>query len=149
MAGKRATRLETDKRVFTIQGWIISAVPDYLILKNIQQDWELGRRMAKYLLKKAYTIWLSGEVASMEEKRMLRVADLKQDIRSMQDRYKGTPQGMMAVLRIKKEINKLDGIVPVRQLMIQGDPEKPIQFEEATDRDKRIAYLMAKMNAVD
>jgi hypothetical protein len=40
MPGVRPSKLETEKRVFTIQGWIINGVPDYLILKNIEQQFK-------------------------------------------------------------------------------------------------------------
>jgi hypothetical protein len=44
--------------------------------------------------------------ATVEQKRALRIAELKQNIRSMKDQYKGTPQGMTAVNQIqKKSIN--------------------------------------------
>ena len=101
----RSTKIETDKRVFTIQGWVINGIQDYLILKNIEQEWGVGRRQSKNLLQKAYKIWHEDQEATVEQKRALRVAELKQNIRSMKDQYKGTPQGMTAINQIQKEIN--------------------------------------------
>jgi len=40
MAGVHTTKKEKEKRIFTIQGWIISGVPDYLILKYIEQQFK-------------------------------------------------------------------------------------------------------------
>ena len=147
MAGSRSTKLETEKRVFTIQGWVINGVQDYLILKNIEQEWGVCRRQSKNLLQKAYKIWHEDQEATVEQKRALRVAELKQNIRSMKDQYKGTPQGMTAVNQIQKEINKLEGIYPVHKVMIQGDKDNPISFVDNSDpiaREKRIAELIAK-----
>jgi hypothetical protein len=147
MPGIKSTKLETEKRVFTIQGWIINGVQDYLILKNIEQEWGVGRRQAKNLLQKAYSIWHEDQEATVEQKRALRIAELKQNIRSMKDQYKGTPQGMTAVNQIQKEINKLEGIYPVHRVMIQGDKDNPISFVDNSDpisREKRIAELIAK-----
>jgi hypothetical protein len=151
MPGERSTKLETEKRVFTIQGWIINGVQDYLILKNIEQEWGVGRRQSKNLLQKAYKIWHEDQEATIEQKRALRIAELKQNIRSMKDQYKGTPQGMTAVNQIQKEINKLEGIYPVHRVMIQGDKDNPIAVTDSSDLDAindRIAKLVAKATQV-
>lgn len=148
MAGNgRASKLETEKRVFTIQGWIINGIQDYLILKNIEQDWGVCRRQSKNLLQKAYKIWHEDQEASIEQKRSLRIAELKHNIRSMKDEYKGTPRGMTAVNQIQKEINKLEGIYPAMRHIVQGDKENPLVVTDINDsvaRDKRIEQLIAK-----
>ncbi|MBS3993129.1 MAG: hypothetical protein KGZ87_05390 [Bacteroidetes bacterium] len=147
MAGSRSTKLETEKRVFTIQGWIISGVPDYLILKNCEQQFDVKRRQAKNLLKKAYESWHKEEESSIAQKRALRIAELKQDARSLKESYKGTPQGLAVINRIKKEINKLEGLYPDRVTVLKGDKESPLILTNSTDseeREKRIAQLVAK-----
>ena len=146
MAGVRSTKIETEKRVFTIQGWIINGVPDYLILKNIEQQYGVSRRQSKNLLNRAYESWSKEEESSLEQKRSLRIAELKQDARSLKESYKGTPQGMAAVNRIKKEINKLEGLYPDRVTVFKGDKESPIVITEGDSeaREARIAQLVAK-----
>lgn len=152
MAGHRSSELETEKRVFQIQGWIISGVPDYLIIKNIEQQFintngkGLSRRQAKVLLQKAYKIWHEEEEATIEQKRALRIAELKQDVRNMKDNFKGTPQGMSVLNSIKKEISKLEGLYPARTHIIQGDKDNPIIFtEDKEDLDARISELLSKI----
>lgn len=144
MAVTKSTKIETEKRVFTIQGWIINGVQDYLILKNIEQEWGVGRRQSKNLLQKAYQIWHEDQEATIEQKRALRIAELKQNIRSMKEQYRGTPQGMNAVNQIQKEINKLEGIYPARQIVVQGDSDKPLVITNPQEREARIAALLAK-----
>lgn len=149
MPGAKATKIETDRRVFMIQGWIIAGVPDYLILKNCQQqfingDKAIGLRQAKNLLAKAYEVWYENEVNNIDHERALAIAGLKQDIRNMQDKYKGTPQGMTAVNNIKKEIHKLKALHPAKKVMLQGDPDNPIIPNDPVDIKDRIAYLLAK-----
>lgn len=145
MAGiNRASKLETEKRVFTIQGWIINGIQDYLILKNIEQEWGVCRRQSKNLLQKAYKIWHEDQEATIEQKRALRIAELKQNIRSMKEQYRGTPQGMTAINQIQKEINKLEGIYPNRQIVLKGDPEQPIVVTNSTERELRIKQLLEK-----
>ena len=152
MAGHRSSELETEKRVFQIQGWIISGVPDYLIIKNIEQQFintngkGLSRRQAKVLLQKAYKIWHEEEEATIEQKRALRIAELKQDVRNMKDSYKGTPQGMSVLNSIKKEISKLEGLYPAKTHIVKGDKDNPIIItEDKEDLDERIAKLLSKI----
>lgn len=141
----KATKIETEKRVFTIQGWILSGVPDYLILKNIEEsDWGVGRRQAKNLIQKAYKVWHEQEEATIDQRRAMRIAELKQDIRNMKPEFKGTPKGMAVVNAIKKEITKLEGLYPAHKHIFQGDPEKPIVVTSPEERERRIQQLLKK-----
>lgn len=139
MPGSRSSKLETEKRVFTIQGWIINGVPDYLILKNIEQQFMnkdgeyIKRRQSKVLLQKAYKIWHDEQEATVEQKRSLKIAELKQDVRSMDAKFKNTPHGMAVLLNYKKEINKLEAIYPVTKIMIQGDKDNPISISDVSE----------------
>lgn len=136
MPGIKSTKIETEKRVFTIQGWIIKGVPDYLILKNIEQEWVVKRRQAKNLLQKAYKIWHEEQEATIEQKRSMRIAELQQDIRGMKEEYKGTPRGMAVVNSIKKEISKLEALYPARTHILQGNPEKPISMKVSVTKEE-------------
>lgn len=144
MANGRSSKLETETRVFTIQGWIINGVPDYLILKNIEQQWDVGRRQSKNLLQKAYEIWHQDQEATIDQKKSLRIAELKQIARSMSEADRKTPRGISALMSVHKEINKLEGLYPARQVVVQGDPNKPLEISSSADRDARIAELIAK-----
>lgn len=152
MAGVRSTKEETERRVFTIQGWIISGVPDYLILKNIETQFKnsdnnfLSRRQAKVLLQKAYKIWHDEQEASIEQKRSLRIAELKQDIRNMKDEFKGTPKGMAVVNSIKKEITKLEGLYHTKVMVHKGDADNPIFLTDtfSEEKQKRLDALLEK-----
>lgn len=149
MPGIKSTKLETEKRVFTIQGWILSGVPDYLILKNIEQSWEVGRRQAKNLLQKAYKIWHEEQEATVEQKRSMRIAELQQDIRNMKPEFKNTPKGMAVILAIKKEINKLEALYPAHKVMIQGDKDNPITVTDTSggftdEKRARLEHLLSK-----
>jgi hypothetical protein len=153
MAGIRSSAEETERRVFQIQGWIIGGVPDYLIIKNIEQQFinadgkGLSRRQAKVLLQKAYTIWQQEEEATIDQKRALRIAELKQDVRNMKDEYKGTPKGMSVINSIKKEISKLEALYPARTHILKGDKDNPLipMVEGFTpDKEKRLAELLEK-----
>ena len=143
----RATKIEKDRRIFEIQGWLIQGVQDYIILKNIEQKYGVGRRQSKYLLEEAYKEIRENQVDDIEQKRILRIAELKQDIRNMKEEYKGTPRGMAVVNSIKKEITKLEGLYPARKISLEGDAEKPIIISSVEEHKKRKEELIAKLLA--
>ncbi|WP_324069836.1 MAG: hypothetical protein RSE15_04850 [Flavobacterium sp.] len=157
MAGVRSSKEETERRVFTIQGWIINGVPDYLILKNIQNQFQnkdgnyLSRRQAKVLLQKAYTIWQQDQEATIDQKRALKIARLQQEIRSMDEKYKNTPQGMAVKLSYEKEINKLEALYPVKILRLQGDKENPLLGGDTFDesKERRLQELLEKASKLN
>lgn len=151
MAGVRSSKEETERRVFTIQGWIINGVPDYLILKNIQNQFQnkdgnyLSRRQAKVLLQKAYSIWHEEQEATIEQKRTFRIAELKQDIRNMKEEFKGTPKGMAVINAIKKEITKLEGLYIPKVTVLRGDKDNPLipdSFMWSDEKEKELKSLL-------
>jgi hypothetical protein len=146
MSTPRSTQIETEKRVFTVQGWILNGVQDYLILKNIEQQYGVGRRQAKNLLQKAYKIWHEDQEATMDQKRSLRIAELKQLARSMSESDKKTPRGIVALMSVHKEINKLEALYPARVHLVKGDSENPILFTEefSADKEARLNLLIEK-----
>jgi hypothetical protein len=156
MAGPKSSKLEMERRIFTIQGWIVNGTPDYLILKNIEEKFKningqnVCRKTAKNLLKKAYTVWCQEQEATIEQRRTMRIAGLEQDIRNMKESYKGTPQGMSVVNSIKKEISKLEGLYPARTHIIQGDKDKPLVITEGFSEEKqaRLDKLMEKVLSI-
>lgn len=146
MPGSKSTKIETEKRVFTIQGWIINGVPDYLILKNIEQQWPILRRQAKNLLQKAYKVWHEEQEATVDQKRSLRIAELKQLARSMSEADKKTPKGISALMGVHKEINKLEALYPARVHIVKGDKDNPLIITEGFTLEKqaRIDALIQK-----
>ena len=108
---EKCTALEKEKRIFTIQGWIIDGVQDYLILKQAKTQWGIGLRQARNYLKTAYENWKQDKDVSFELKKEAKIAELKQIKRSLKEKYKGTPDGIRAIMAVEKEIIRLEGYV--------------------------------------
>ena len=123
----KATDIEKSKRLFTIQGWILDGVADPLIVKQIMQQWNLSKRQAFRYIKEAYTDWQKIEGVTLDMKREMKIAELKQAKRSLKEEFKGTPTGIRALMMVEKEIIKLEGIVLPKEVKIQTDV-KPIEF---------------------
>ena len=105
----KSTALEVEKRIFTVQGWILDGVQDYLILKQSKTQWGISLSQAKRYLKKAYVNWKRDEDVNIDLKKEAKIAELKQIRRSLKEKYKGTPAGIRAIMSVEKEIIRLEG----------------------------------------
>lgn len=126
----RASNLEKEKRIFTIQGWILDGVQDYLILAQAKTQWNIGLRMARKYLKEAYENWKQEEGIDMETKRQAKLAELQQLKRSLKPEFKGTPAGIRAVVAVEKEIIRLEPYSVKRIDISTGG--KPLQLAKRT-----------------
>jgi hypothetical protein len=127
MAKQRATAIEKNNRLFTIQGWILEGVPDRLIVKQVLQLWPIDIRQAERYVKEAYSSWSQIQGISIQMKRDLKIAELKQLKRSLGQQHKGSPAGISAIMLVEKEIIKLEGIVLPKYIEVQT-AVKPIEF---------------------
>ncbi len=153
MGGKKATNVVKEKRIFTVQGWIIDSVPDALIIQNIKNNWDLTRRQALRYLDEAYKRWNTESEATIEEKRQTRIAWLKNELRTMDEKYKNTPAGKRVVLAYSKELSKLEGLYFPKQIQHSGDKENPVNVKVVSTKfateemeDKFKAFLKKEYN---
>lgn len=122
---ERSSKIEKEKRIFTIQGWIIDGVQDYLIEKQIM-NWGIGRRQMKRYVGEAYRRWRKDAEITIEQRRDARIAELQQDIRGMDEKFKKTPLGLRTMLSYKKELSKLENLYPIKKVQLSNDPENPV-----------------------
>lgn len=124
----RATKIEKEKRIFIVQGWIIEGVQDHLIVKNVVERWGLDVRQAQRYVREAYEKWKKIEGVNIDMKREMKIAKLQQMIRTMKDEYKGTPQGIQAIMAVEKEIIKLEGLEPSKTLTLELPEVAAVKF---------------------
>ncbi len=125
-------RLEYEKRVFAVQGWIIEGIQTALIIRQIiSANWCTSQRQAERMLKAARDKWVKVPEAELTVKRKLKVLELQQLKRSLLGKYKGTPSGIFALMQIEKEIIKLEGLEMPKEHLLKGDTENPIKHLHA------------------
>lgn len=124
---QRATKIEKEKRLFIVQGWIIEGIQDNLIVKNIVDRWDLDVRQAQRYVRDAYDSWKKIEGVKIEMKREMKIAKLQQMIRTLKDEYKGTPAGIQAIMSVEKELIKLEGLEIPKQINLQNSV-KPLEL---------------------
>ena len=54
---QRCTQIEKEKRIFTIQSWMLEGVQDRLIIKQATTLWDISVRQAERYVKEAYENW--------------------------------------------------------------------------------------------
>lgn len=125
----RATQIEIEKRLLTIQGWIIDGVPANLIVQQILlKDWCKSDRHAERMVAAARKKWIAYESEDVLERRKLKVQQLQHLKRSLQERYKGTPDGIRAIVAVEREIIKLDGLAAPVKIEVSGNNGQPISI---------------------
>jgi polyhydroxyalkanoate synthesis regulator phasin len=122
----KVTKVMKEQRIFTVQSWLIDAVPNALIIKQIINNWELSRRQAIRYLDEAFKEWNTETAATIEEKRQTRIAWLQNEVRSIDPKFKNTPQGKRTLLAFAKEISKLEALYPPKKIEHSNDPDKPL-----------------------
>lgn len=125
----KADKIEWEKRIRVVMEWIIEDWPYADIVTNIIAKWNLEERQAKRYVKAARDKWNEQENELVERKRRLKIESLKKLKRSLQEKYKGTPHGIRAVLHVEKELIKLEGLNPAMKLEVTGKDGKPIKTE--------------------
>lgn len=124
----KTDKLEYEKRLINIQGWIIDGTPSALIIQQILlKQWCKSDRHAKRMLQGARKRWIDYETEDILERRKLKVQQLQFLKRSLQSRYKGTPDGIRAIVAVEKEIIKLDGLAAPVKIEVSGNNGQPIQ----------------------
>ncbi len=125
----KISKIEYDKRIFAVQGWIIEGIQPALIIKQIIDNGWCQKRQAERYLREARKRWLDVPEADLEDKRKLKVNELQQLKRTLKERFKGTPSGIRAVLEIEKQIIILEKLKPAKQVEVSGKDGNPIEVE--------------------
>jgi len=132
---KRAPRVdavEMEKRIRIVQEWIIDDWPYTDIVQQIMTKWDMSERQAKRYISDAKSRWVADESEKTERARAMKIHSLKKLKRSLQEKYKGTPQGITAVLNVEKEIIKLQGLEPPKEIKVDATftdlSKMPVEF---------------------
>lgn len=122
----RISKLEKEKRILTVQGWIIDGVQEDFMRKQMRTQWGISTRQAKRYIKDAYEAWKSDSDIDMETKREAKIAELQQLKRSLKQDFKGTPAGIRAIMMVEKQIIRLEPYSVKRIDITTTEKVKPI-----------------------
>jgi hypothetical protein len=126
----RPTKEEYERRIFTVQGWIIDGISEFLIKKQAVNQWGVCFKTAKRYMKLAFDGIKPDLERTIEEKCAGKIAELEQRKRTMAPAFKNTPIGIRALNDIDKMIIKLQGIEPPKRVQVSGDPLNPLEINQ-------------------
>lgn len=135
MPKKKTDAVEYEKRIRLVQEWIIDDWPTVDILTQIFTKWGVQERQAKRYISEARLRWSEDNQELVDRKRSMKIVSLKKLKRSLQERFKGTPEGIRAIVAVEKEIIKLDGLTLPKQIAVGGikdAPPIPMQVSKIT-----------------
>ncbi len=142
MQRQRATKLEMNKRLLSIQGWIIEGVPSTIIVQQIlHKEWCTSDRHAERLLAEAREQWIKYENTNLSELRKLKVQQLQNMKRSLKPEFAGTPAGIRALLAIDKEIIKIQGLAAPKGFNPEDDEDPAIAFKAKVDNPIKVNII--------
>lgn len=104
--------VEKDRRLRIIQEWLIDDWPAADIKVQIVEKWGVSVRQAERYIEDARVRWNKDEDEKLDRRRRKMVETLKKRKRNMKPEFIGTPAGMNALLRIDKEISRLENLYP-------------------------------------
>lgn len=140
----RATKLDKEKRILTVQTWILDGVQEDFMRKQMYTQWGIKTRQAKKYIQEAYLAWKRDSEIDMETRRESKIAELQQLRRSLKPEFKGTPAGIRAAISVEKLIIRLEPY-SVKRIDITSGGE-PLQMSPE-EREERIKQLLVKRNA--
>lgn len=139
----RITKLEKDQRVLTVQSWIIDGVQEDFMRKQMRTQWGISTRQAKRYIKDAYEAWKQDADVDVETRRQAKIAELQQLKRSLKEEYKGSPNGIRAIMMVEKQIIRLEPYSVKRiDVTTDGDPiNKEMSPEQRKARIKELMHI--------
>jgi hypothetical protein len=138
---EKADTIEYERRIRIVQEWILEDWSSSDIQAQITHKWGIEERQAKRYISEARKRWIAEEDLVTAHKKKLKIESLKKLKRSLQDRYKGTPIGIDAILKVEKEIIALEGLKPARRLEVMGKGGQPIKTESTHTSNVDYAML--------
>ena len=119
-------KVELEKRIRIVQEWLIDDWAPIDIRAQILLKWDVEERQAKRYVALARSRWNGDEDEKVDMLRRRKIQKLQKLARTLKDAHKGTPSGMMALLKIEREIITLEGIRPATKLELTGKDGKEL-----------------------
>lgn len=131
---KRSDKIEYEKRIRAVQEWVINSYSYVDITNQIVQSWGVTDRQAKNYIQEAYKRFRDANEIDIEHLKAAAIERRKKLARELDSEFKKTPQGVVALLAVEKDIDKLRGLY-VTKHEVSGHNGTPIPIETKTKID--------------
>lgn len=127
----KSTVVEMERRIRSVQEWIINDYAYVDIVKQSMQNWGISDRQAKNYIKTAGERFAEANKQDVELLRAAAIERRKKLARDLKESYKGTPGGIGTLLDIEKDICKLQGLY-IDKVSLTDPTGKPLQMPNTT-----------------
>ena len=114
---KRVSNIDYEKRIRQVQEWIIDDWPSCDIVLQCVKKYDVSERHAKRYIAEATERWVDTNQEKLNAKRARRIESLKKLKRSLKEVHAGSPAGISALLRVEKELARLEGAYPTKEMI--------------------------------
>jgi len=112
MQKEKADKIEYERRIKTIQEWLLGGETTKAIHANlISNGWCVSERQMFRMIAAARNRWVADENINIAEKRKMAIERLRKIMERMPDDIKNTSGGFRTLLYYEKEINRIEGIM--------------------------------------
>lgn len=126
MPGIKTSKVELQKRIRSVQEWILSDFITADIVINCINSWNVTERQAYRYLWAANRFFAEKDKLSLERKKAYYLARKKKLLRDMNADEKKTAAGVVAINKVLDSMAKLDGIT-IDTLKVIGDAAQPLR----------------------
>lgn len=133
MKKNQATKLEMEKRIMTVMGWIIDDISYPLMVAQIVNNGWCGERQARNIIRAARERWIEEPIKDLHKKRQLKIKELQARKRTLADKYKGSPSGIFALNQIDKMIIDLEGLDSPKVVEVEARGVSAEELKRLTD----------------
>jgi len=110
-AKKPSRKLEIQGYIFKIQAWIIEGKTSVWIIGEAKRlKWCKSDRNVERWINTARLAWAQEQNSTIEVKRIQKIEELKAMKLTLKPKHRGTPAGIEALLKIDRDIRKLEGL---------------------------------------
>lgn len=149
---KRCDNLEYERRIRTVQEWILQNQSYVDIMKQAMMKWNVSDRQAKNYIRRSYDEWKKSNELKMEDLVHSAIERRKKLARQLEQKYANRPDGISVLLAIEKDMDKLRGLYVEKQesrlVDKEGNDVQQTDLSNLTDDELRqLAELQRKSRA--
>lgn len=139
MAGTKTDKVELEKRIRSVQEWILQDTASNDIITQCVRIWGVSKRQAQRYIWAANLFFQEKTQLSVDRKVAVYVARKKKLLRDMDPVLRKTPAGVMAANKVIDSMAKLEGI-SMKTVKHIGDPDKPVHTVTQSPLASNIDY---------
>ncbi len=122
---KKASRIELEKRIRTLQEYILQDYPSSYLIAHAVDQWQICERHAKRYIRLAWEGLKAGNEQDLARNKAYHIQRRHKLMRQLATDERSTAFGVKTQLEILKDLAKLQGAYPAEQHEINDNRPRP------------------------